>query len=198
MSGEIQSEYTDTQIKVATGFYVVFIIALIVTITGAIWVIVDFLLGETKITEWLYTLNFGLVIVIIGGLLAGLFFIIVFFYGLSRKGRKKILKWTFKAKEVDETYKNRKEITVIAFLFLISIIIMIIGGVIFVIMLALTAFTQLDPSTTLAAFSNSQLCLFIGIAIMILDGLGIFMINFIKNGYYFVLKLMGRLEKESK
>ena len=196
MSEEKQSEYTDTQIKVATGFYIVFIIAFIVTITGGIWVIVDFLLGETKITEWLFTLNFGLVIVIIGGLLAGLFFIIVFSYGFFRRGRKRILKWTFKAKDVDESYKKRTEITVIAFLFLISIIIMIVGGVIFVVMLALTAFTQLDPSTTLATFSNSQLCLFIGIAIMILDGLGIFFINFLKNGYYFVLKLIGGLEKE--
>jgi len=198
MSEKKQSEYTETQIKVATGFYVVFIIAFIVTITGGMWVIVDFLLGETKITEWLFTLNFGLVVVIIGGLLAGLFFIIVFSYGFFRRGRKRILKWTFKAKDVDESYKKRTEITVIAFLFLISIIIMIIGGVIFVVMLVLTAFTQLDPSTTLATFSNSQLCLFIGIGIMILDGLGIFFINFLKNGYYFVLKLIGGLEKESK
>jgi len=197
MSEEKQSEYTETQIKVATGFYVVFIIALIVTITGGIWVIADLLLGDTKITQWLFDLNFGLVIVIIGALLAGLFFIIVFSYGFFRRGRKRILKWTFKAKDVDEKYKKRKEVTIIAFAFLISIIVIIVGGVIFVIMLILTAFTQLDPSTTLAAFSNSQLCLFIGIALMVLDGLGIFFINFLKNGYYFVLKLIGGLEKES-
>jgi len=198
MSEEKQSEYTETQIKVATGFYIVFIVALIVTITGGIWVIVDFLLGETKITEWLFNLNPGLVIVIIGALFAGLFFIIVFSYGFFKRGRKRILRWTFKAKDVDESYKKRTEITIIAFAFLVSIIVIIIGGVYFVIILILTAFTQLDPSTTLATFSNSQLCLFIGIALMILDSLGIFFINFLKNGYYFVLKLIGGLEKESK
>ncbi|MFX1382997.1 MAG: hypothetical protein ACFFBP_11190 [Promethearchaeota archaeon] len=192
-----QTQYTDTQRNIATAFYILFIVAVIVTITGIIWVIVDWLLGETKITEWLFSQNLGIIIMIFGALFAGLFFIIVFSYGFFKRGRKRILKWTFKAKDVDEKYKNRTEIKVIAFAFLFSIIAIIVGVIIFVVMLLLTVFTAVDPSQTLAAFSTSQLCLFIGIALMILDGLGIFVINFMKNGYYFVLKLIGGLEKEN-
>ena len=133
---------------------------------------------------------------IIGGLFAGLFFIIVFFFGFFKKGRKRILKWTFKAKDVDASYKNRTDIKVMAFGFLISIIIVIVGVVLFIAMIVLTLFTQIDPSQTLSTLSTSTLCLLIGITLFILDGLSIFFINFLKNGYYFVLKMIGGLERE--
>ena len=201
MSEEKQTQYTKNQINVATAFYILFIVAVIVTITGFIWVmtdwILDILLGDTKITQWLFAQNLGVIIMIIGALFAGLFFIIVFSYGFFKRGRKRILKWTFKTEDVNEKYKKRKEITVIAFAFLFSIIVIIVGVVIFVVMLILTAFTRIDPSQTLASFTTSQLCLFIGFTLLILDGLGIFFINFLKNGYYFALKLIGGLEKGS-
>ncbi len=195
MSEEKKIQYTLTQIKIATAFYILFIVAIIVTITGFIWVIVDWLLGETKITQWLFSLNPGLIIMIFGLLFSGLFFIIVFSYGFFKRGRKRILIWTFKAKEVDEKYIKKKAITIIAFAFLVSIIIIVIGLVIFGGMLIYSIIISIDPSQTVITFSTSQLCLFIGITLIILDGLGIFVINFIKNGYYLVLKLIGGLEK---
>jgi hypothetical protein len=196
MEEQTKSPYSKNQVNVATGFYILFVVAFIVLIVGIIWMVVDWLLGDTKISSWFLTLQFGLQIMIIGGLFAGLFFIIVFFFGFFRRGRKRILQYTFKAKDVDESYKNRTDIKVIAFGFLISIIIVIVGVVIFILMIALTLFTQLDPSQTLTTFSNSTLCLLIGITLFILDGLSIFFINFLKNGYYFVLKMIGGLERE--
>ena len=192
MTEEKQSEYSDTQIKIATGFYIVFIIAIIVTILGLLWVLASGLLGQTKISEWFIGLNnLGFQIMIIGGLFVGLFLIIVFSFGFFKRGRKQILKWTFKAKDVDEKYRHRTEIKVIAFGFLISIIFVIIGAIILIVILIYSFISPQTPTN----ISTSQLCLLIGIALMILDGLCIFSINFLKNGYYFVLKLIGGLEK---
>ncbi len=196
MEEQKKPTYSKNQVNVAIGFYVLFVVAFIVLLVGIIWMIVDWALGDIKIYAWFLTLHLGLQIMIIGGLFAGLFFIIVFFFGFFKKGRKRILQYTFKAKDVDESYKNRTDIKVIAFGFLISIIIVIVGVVIFILMIVLTLFTQTDPSQTLSTLSSSTLCLLIGITLFILDGLSIFFINFLKNGYYFVLKMIGGLERE--
>jgi len=196
MEQQTKPTYSKNQITAANVFYILFVVAFIVLLLGIIWMVVDWALGDTKISAWFLVLHLGIQIMIIGGLFAGLFFIIVFFFGFFRRGRKRILKWTFKAKDVDQAYKNRTDIKVIAFGFLISIIIVIIGIVLFILMIGLTLFTQLDPSQTLTTFSNSTLCLLIGITLFILDGLSIFFINFLKNGYYFVLKMIGGLERE--
>jgi len=196
MEEQKKTIYSKNQINVANGFYILFVVAFIVLIIGVIWMVVDWALGDTKISLWFLSLQFGLQIMIIGGLFAGLFFLIVFFFGFFKKGRKRILNYTFKAKDVDESYKNRTDIKVIAFGFLISIIIVIIGVVLFIAMVVLTLFTQIDPSQTLSTLSTSTLCLLIGITLFILDGLSIFFINFLKNGYYFVLKMIGGLERE--
>lgn len=193
MSEEKQSEYSNTQIKIATGFYIVLIGAIILTIAGILWVIADGLSGSKKLSEWFIGLNnLGFQIMIISGLFVGLFLIIVFSYGFFKRGRKHILKWTFKAKDVDEKYKHRIGIKVIAFGFLLSIIFVIIGGIIVIVFLIYSLFAPQTPTS----LTTSQLCLLIGTTLMITDGLSIFGINFIKNGYYFVLKLIGGLEKE--
>ena len=196
MAEQKKPTYSKNQINIANGFYILFVVAFIVLLLGIIWMVVDWALGDTKISLWFLSLQFGLQIMIIGGLFAGLFFLIVFFFGFFKKGRKRILNYTFKAKDVDESYKNRTDIKVIAFGFLISIIIVIVGVVLFIAMIVLTLFTQIDPSQTLSTFSTSTLCLLIGITLFVLDGLSIFFINFLKNGYYFVLKMIGGLERE--
>ncbi len=77
---------------------------------------------------------------------------------------------------------------------LFSLVVIMFGGVYTVFNLILDVFAQ-GASSTLAGFTNGQLCLIAGIVLFIFDGLCIFMIYFIKNGYYQILKLIGSLEK---
>ena len=74
------SLYTNTQRKISTVLYILVIIAALVTIGGAIYTIADLILATGKM-ELFQALNFGYQMAIIGGLLAGLFFLLIFFYG---------------------------------------------------------------------------------------------------------------------
>ena len=192
---QVLSEYSKTQINVAKAFYIWLVAAIIITILGIIWSAGEVVFGQGLIFDWFITLQLGWQIAVIGALLAGLFFLLVYFFGLFRKGEKSILNVTFKTKPVGDQYKNRKEVKIIVFGFLLSLAGIIFGVVYGAIIEILEVFSA-GASSTLGAFSSGQLCLILGILLLILDALCIFIIFFMKNGYYLVLRLIGGLESE--
>ncbi len=187
-------KYSKLQMQAASGFYVVLVIACIISILGFIWTLADIFIGGTGKLAAFLALGLGLDLVIVAGLIAGLFFIIIYFYGISRKGRRVILNVAFRTSIVEEKYKNRKEIQLIVSGLLISIVVVMFGGVYAGFTAILDLFSD-GTTSTLGAFSLAQLCLILGIVLLVLDGLCIFIIYFLNNGYYTILKLIGTLEK---
>jgi hypothetical protein len=191
---QVLSQYPKTQIKIAKFFYIWLVVAIIITILGFLWFGGEVLFGQGLVFDWFMALQLGWQIAVVGALLAGLFFLLVYFFGLFKKGENAIFNLTFKIKQVDDQYKNRREIQVIVFGLLLSLIGIMFGVVYGLITEILSAFSA-GASSTLAAFSPGELCLIGGILLLVLDGLCMFMIFFIKNGYYSILRLIGKIEK---
>ncbi|MBD3213760.1 MAG: hypothetical protein GF311_14210 [Candidatus Lokiarchaeota archaeon] len=191
------TEYSDKKEKVATAFYIILVAAWLVTIAGSIWTIADILNPTGKLEAFL-SYNLGYQIAIIGGILAGLFFLLVFFIGFYKRGIKTILKVLYKKRELEEKYKNRIDVQIAAAGFLISLIVVIVG---LAIALLWDTFSGTEEAifsftTLIEVFPNGVLVLFAGLGLFLIIGVIIFIIYFIRNGYYLVLKIFGILEKE--
>ncbi|MFO7794859.1 MAG: hypothetical protein ACQERB_00375 [Promethearchaeati archaeon] len=195
---DIISEYSNRKEMVATGFYIALVVAWIVTIAGAIYTIADILNPTGKLEAFL-DFNIGYQIAIIGGFLAGLFFLLIFFIGFYKRGTGTILKVLYKKRELEEKYKNRLDIKIVAAGFLVCIVAIIVG--ISIALLWDTFSGAENPLFSiveiLETFSNGLLVLFAGIGLFIVIGIIVFIIYFIKNGYYLVLKIFGIIEKET-
>ncbi len=189
-------EYNKAQRITATVFYVLIVASCLVIIGGAVYSLGDFVTPTGKMEAFL-ALNLGYQIAIIGAFLAGLFFLLIFFFGLFKKGRKWILRIAFKRREVEEQYKNRINVKIVAGGLLLSIIAIIIGIVYAVIEEILLGSPSGSPlSGLLSSFSIGNWVLFIGISLLSISFTGLFLIYFWKNGYIMILKIMGTLEKE--
>ncbi|MBY9020970.1 MAG: hypothetical protein KGD67_07920 [Candidatus Lokiarchaeota archaeon] len=185
--------FSSKQRAVGELFYIFLVISCIITITGGIWSLFDFAMPTGKLLSFL-ALSLGYQIAIIAAFLAGLFFLLIFFFGLFKKGRKWVLKFVFKVKDIEEKYKNRLDVKIAAGGLLISIIAIIIGIVISLIQDILG--TSTSPfSGFIDSFSTGNWILFTGISLFVLLAVSLFMIYFWKNGYYLILKIMGILEK---
>jgi len=190
-----RKEYNKTQ-KVITGiFYILIVIASIVSIGGIVWTFADIFIGTTGKLVLFLGLNLGYQIAIIGGLLAGLFFLLVFFFGLFKKTSRSLMVFIYKKRELEEKYKNRTGIKIVAGGLLISIIAIILG---FVLGPIWDILIGSGGSGSLFAFlsSGGPWVLVVGIGIFLIIGAALFMIYFWKNGYYLILRLLGGLEKE--
>ena len=190
-----RKEYNKTQ-KVITGiFYILIVIASIVSIGGIVWTFADIFIGTTGKLVLFLGLNLGYQIAIIGGLLAGLFFLLVFFFGLFKKTSRSLMVFIYKKRELEEKYKNRTGIKIVAGGLLISVIAIILG---FVLGPIWDILIGSGGSGTLFAFlsSGGPWVLVVGIGIFLIIGAALFMIYFWKNGYYLILRLLGGLEKE--
>ena len=91
---EIKS-YSTLQKLISTIFYLSIVIASMITITGVVYTIADLVMRKGKM-ELFQDLNIGFQIAIVGGLLAGLFFLIALSFGMSKKGRKFLLRTIFR------------------------------------------------------------------------------------------------------
>ncbi len=181
---------------IGTSIYVIMVIAIIITITGAIWTFLDILMPIGK-TMLFLDLNFGLKIAIVGGILAALSFLILLFYSLSRRGRKTIVELLFKKKAIPERYKDRTGIKVATGMVIVFLCMVIIGVIISLIWeFALGSATSSPSTTTIQTFTGGEIVLFLGISLFLLDGLFIFLILLWINGYYYILRLIINLEKE--
>ncbi|MHA1507938.1 MAG: hypothetical protein ACTSO6_04455 [Promethearchaeota archaeon] len=118
--------YNSKQKVVGELFYVFIVISCLICITGGIWSIFDYIMPTGKLESFL-GLTLGYQIALIAGILAGLFFLLIFFFGLFRKGRKWVLHFVFKVREIEERYKNRIDVKIAAGGLLISIFFCIIS-----------------------------------------------------------------------
>jgi len=196
-SSNLAKEYSKGQRVIALIFFIIIVIASLVTLGGVVWTFADIFIGTTGKWDAFLDLNLGYQIAIIAGLLAGLFFLLVFFFGLFKKTSRSLIHFIYKKRELEEKYKNRIDVKVAAWGLLISLI-AIIGGVIIAIILDIFTGDSGDPSTILTLLgSTGPRVLFIGIGLFLIVGVILFMIYFWKNGYYLILRIMGKLEKIS-
>ncbi len=191
-------EYNKNQKVVSGIFYTLIVIASLVTIGGIVWTFADIFIGKTGKFELFNDLNLGYKIALIGGLLAGLFFLLVFFYGLFKKTSKALMVFIYKKRELEEKYKNRTGVKIIAGGLLISIIGIIIG-LLFGPVWDLIVGDSGDSGKFFTFLgSTGPWVLLVGAGLFLIIGASLFMIYFWKNGYYLILRLLGGLEKEDK
>ncbi len=187
--------FTSRQKTIGELFYIFIVIACLITIIGGIWSIFDFVMPHGKLDAFIL-LNLGYQIAIIAGFLAGLFFLLIFFFGLFKKGRKRILMFTFSLKEIEEKYKNRLDVKIAAGGLLLSLMAIIIGIMIAIIQEILGFSSSTSPfSGLLESFTSGNWILFTGVSAFAVLAVTLFLIYFWKNGYYLILKIMGVLEK---
>jgi hypothetical protein len=195
-SSSLTTEFRKSQRIIALVFFITIVIATIVSLGGVVWTIADFFIGTTGKWEQFLQLNIGWQIAIIGGLLAGLFFLLIFFFGLFKKTSRSLIHFIYKKRELEEHYKNRTDVKIAAWGLLISLI-GIIGGAIFAILWDIFTSGTGDPSIILTLLgSTGPRVLFIGVSLFMLVGVTLGLIYFWRNGYYLILKLLGGLEKE--
>lgn len=188
-------EYNKIQNLIATIFYILIVIASIVSLGGVVWTFADIFIGVTGKFELFLNLNSGYQIAIIGGLLAGLFFLLIFFFGLFKKSTRSLIKFIYKKRELEEKYKNRTDVKIAAGGLLISLIGIIIG-IIYAIVQDFITVSSGGTSTLVDLFgSTGPWILFIGVGLYLIVGIALFMIYFWKNGYYIILRLIGAIEK---
>ncbi len=192
---DYRGNFTSKQRAVGELFYIFIVIACLITVTGGIWSLFDFVMPHGKFDTFLL-LNIGYQIAIIAGFLAGLFFLLIFFFGLFKKGRKWVLGFIFNLKEIEEKYKNRLDVKIAAGGLLLSLMAIIIGIIIAVIQEIFGGSSSTSPfSTLLASFTSGNWILFTGVSVFAVLAGTLFLIYFWKNGYYLILKIMGILEK---
>ncbi len=187
-------KYSQSEMTVGKIFYIIIVFACLVVIGGIAWTIADFINPHGKLDAFL-ALSLGYQIAIVAGFLAGLFFLLVFFFGLFKKGSKWILKGFFKVRELDEKFRNRTTVKIAAGGLLISIIAIIVG-IVWALIQEVLIGSEGGFAGLLSQFSSGNWVLFAGIALLIASFIALFMIYFWKNGYRLILKIMGSLEKE--
>ena len=191
--------FSKKQKTVATIFYIAITITVIVIIAGIVYTIADIIMATGKMALFL-SLNFGYQIAVIGTLLAGLFFLVVYFFGLYKKGRTLILRNIFRKKHYQDKYRNRIGVKLAAGALMFSIFAIIIGILTAIIYDLLTSPSPNGDRTTLstlfAELSQGQIVLVIGMIMLLIIGL-VFFLNYLwYNGYYLILRMIKDLEEE--
>jgi len=187
-------DYSQSEMTVGKIFYVIIVFACLVVIGGIVWTIADFIDPHGKLDAFL-ALSLGYQIAVVAGFSAGLFFLLVFFFGLFKKGSKWILKVFFKVRELDKKFRNRTTVKIAAGGLLISLIAIIVG-VVWALIQEVLIGSEGGFAGLLSEFSSGNWVLFTGIALLAASFIALFMIYFWKNGYRLILKIMGSLEKE--
>ncbi|MFX0135031.1 MAG: hypothetical protein ACFFDN_15425 [Candidatus Hodarchaeota archaeon] len=194
-SSNIVNEYSKIQKVIATIFYILIVIASIVSLGGVVWTLADIFIGTTGKFQLFLNLSLGYKIAIVAGLAAGLFLLLIFLFGLFKKSTRSLINFIYKKRE---KYKNRTDVKVAAGGLLISLIAIIVG-IIFAIVQDILLIYSGGSSTLMELFgSTGPWVLFIGIALFLVVGIALFMIYFWKNGYYLLLRLIGAIEKLDK
>ena len=189
-------EYNKNQRIVSTIFYILIVIASLITIGGVVWTFADIFIGPKGKLEQFLDLNIGYQVTIIGGLLAGLFFLLVFFYGLFKKTSHSLMVFIYRKRELEERYKNRTGVKIVVGGLLISLIVIIVGFVLGPIWDIIVGTSGDSDSIFTFLGSTGPWVLLVGIGTFLIIGVALFMIYFWKNGYYLILRLLGGLEKQ--
>jgi hypothetical protein len=187
-------EFNSKQRAAAELIYLMIVAACLITLAGIIWSIADFIAPTGKLQSFL-DLSLGFQIAIVAGFLAGLFFLLIFFTGLFKKGRTLFLRTLFKKKEIEERFRNRLTVKIIAGGLLLSLIAIIVGVVYSLIYDMLFGPEENSLfSGFISSFTSGNWVLFAGVSLFAIAGISLFIIYFWKNGYYLILKMMGHLE----
>ncbi len=190
------SDYKNVQKLIAMIFYIAIVIACIITIGGTVWTIADLIMAEGKM-ELFQGLSFGFQIAIISALLAGLFFVIIIFYGLAKKGVKLITKLIYKERKLPGTYRDRLAVKIVAaglMLCIFAIIIGLISAVFYEVFIGSLSRTF----QFVGDFSWGQIVLFTGIVAFLVIGLIFTFVWMWHNGRYLVIRMIWDLEKEKE
>ena len=190
--------YSGYKKLIATILYISIVISIIMTIGSVIWAILDVLMAKGK-SELFLSFSLGIQIAIIGVVLAVLFFLLILFYGLFKKGVTVLLKIIFKPGELEERYRDRIGVKVIAGLLMLSLFAIIIGIVIAVFyefILAILGGTEFTLSGVLENLSGGQIALIISVSYLLINGLAFLLIYLWFNGYGLILKMLYTLEDE--
>lgn len=196
MIGEKLQEYKKIQRYTAQTLYIFYVIGVIITIGGIAWTIADMIMRYGKTTLFLQ-LSLGYQIAIVGGILAVFFFLLIFFYGLFKKGIVTILKILFKKKTYPKKFENKWSIRLMIASMMLSIFAIIIGSVFSLIFDLILGSTNgnLSLSSLLETYSGGLIALFIGIFVFVITTLSFLLIYLWYNGYYAILKLVADLEE---
>lgn len=191
---ETKLTYSQKQENVARGFYLVLVAGWLVTITGVIWTFIDFFNPFENLGAYLQD-NIGYLIVGIFGVFLFLFFLMVFFVGFYRKGKRVLLKILYTKKELEEKYKDSLGIKITAGGVVVSIMGLLIGILIIFIMEALpgTESTVLTSILSLIITSIGTLILSIGLLIFLSVGIILLCVFCIRNGFYLLAKAIYKL-----
>lgn len=188
-----ENSYTMFQKVVATIFYLSVVVACMITIAGVVYTIADLVMREGKM-ELFQELNIGFQIAIVGGLLAGLFFLIALSFGMSKKGRSFLLRTIYRERVLHSKYKSRISVQIFTIGLLLSVFAVILG---LIVAFFYELFTGIS-FTFLRDFSVGQLVLFVGIIIFFILGLIVGLFYLWHNGYYLIVSMFFTLEKSSE
>ena len=173
-------EFRRNQKVVAGVFYVMIVLASLASLGGTIWTLADIFISPTEKLQLFNKLNLGYKIALIGGFLAGLFFLLVFFSGLFKKSSRSLIGFIYKKRELEERYKNRMGVKIAAGGLLLSVISIIIGIILAIIWDVLAGPRGSFSDITFLS-STGPWVLITGIGIFLLVGSALFMIYFWKN-----------------
>ena len=193
-----KKKYTRQQQIIGTIFYVSFVIAFIMIIGSAIWSLSDFIMAQGK-TELFLRLSLGLQIAIIGGMLAALFFLLILFYGLFKRGTTVILNIIFRPIELEDKFKNRKTVKIAAGALMISLFAIIIGiviSIIYEIFRSLVGGQEFTIAGLTENLTGGQIALIISILYLIITLLALALLYMWFNGYGLIIRLLYTLEEE--
>jgi len=192
-------QYTGRQKIIGTVFYVSFVIAFIMIIGSAIWTLLDIIMAQGK-TELFLRLSLGLQIAIIGGILAALFFLLILFYGLFKRGTSVILNLIFRPIQLEDKFKNRKTVKIAAGALMISLFAIIIGiviSIIYEIFRSLVGGQEFSIAGLTENLSGGQIALIISILYLIITILALALLYMWFNGYGLIIRLLYTLEEEN-
>ncbi len=188
--------YSDKQENIGTLFYLVSVVGWFITIVGSVWTLVDIFNPLQGVQDY-FSKNIGYLLVGIFGFFLFVFILLVFFVGFYRRGKKRILKTLYTKKELEEQYRDRLGIKIVAGGFIVSTI-----GVLIAISIAIILNTSSGSGDSLLmslisiiTLSIGTLILSIGILVFIIIGIILFLVYIIRNGFYFIAKIIYKMSE---
>ncbi|TXT67246.1 MAG: conserved membrane protein of unknown function [Promethearchaeota archaeon] len=196
MEEEFLTQYNKKQEKLGTLIYLALVAGWFVTILGSVWTLVN-IFNPGQGVQNFFSKNIGYLLAGIFGFLFFVFFLLVFFVGFYRRGRKRILKILYTKKELSAQYRDRLGIKIVAGGFIISILGLVIT---IIIAMILSASSGSEDSVLMAlisiiTLSTGTLILTIGISIFLVIGLILFLTYTIRNGFYFIAKIIYKMSE---
>ena len=168
-------------------------------IGSAVWALSDVIMRRGK-TELFLRLSIGLQIAIVGAFLAGLFFLIIFAYGLFKRGVGFFLKIIYRSRELDKKFENRTSVKLAAGLLMLSLFAILIGIVIAIfyeIFRAIIGNAEFTITGITENYSGGVVALIISALCFSIAFLIFFLTYMWFNGYGLIIKLLYTLEDEA-